>query len=184
MRIGLPAVGVVVALMLAVLLAPDRDVVLPRVGPRVEDLCVQAMTRSPPDHSWGLEWHQDRDIRDVQLGELTSHLGEVVRVAGVLHAEYEWVALYPSRAAMEDAPTRWPWVDLTSLDLKEPAWSSISDRCVVLEGRYRSGPAGHFRTFNGYIDVRRLEVWAAPHRRYVTAPIPPPPPLLPPRRLH
>jgi hypothetical protein len=101
-----------------------------------------------------------------------------VRVAGVLHAEFEWVALYPSRAAMEEQSWRAPWVGLGSLWPDEPYWKtkgpSISDRCVVIEGTYSGGAGGHFGMFNGTIgDVLRLAVWSTPHRPFVT---PPPPP--------
>ena len=75
-----------------------------------------------------------------------------MRVAGVLHAEFEWVALYPSRAAMEEPSWRAPWVPLSSLWPDEPYWKTkgplISDRCAVVEGTYVGGACGHFGMFN------------------------------------
>ena len=110
-----------------------------------------------------------REIKTVSLGDLPSQSGRLVRVAGVLHAEFEWVALYPSRAAMEEQSGRAPWVTLDSLWPDEPYWKrkgrSVSDRCVVVEGMYSGGAGGHFGMFNGTIgDVLRLDVWSTPHR--------------------
>jgi hypothetical protein len=111
---------------------------------------------------------------------LLFHNGDLVRVAGLLHAEFAWVALYPSRAALED---RWraPWVSLGSLWPDEPYFlmkgPSISDRCVVVEGTYAYGPGGHSDMFNGTLrDVLRLDVWSTPYRPFITTPAPPPPP--------
>jgi hypothetical protein len=97
------------------------------------------------------------------------------------HAEFEWVALYPSPAAMEEQSTHAPWVTLSSLWPDEPYWKtkapSISDRCVVVEGTYSGGKGGHMGMFDGTIeDVLRLDVWSTPHRPFVTTPPPPPPP--------
>ena len=101
-----------------------------------------------------------------------------MRVAGVLHAEFEWVALYPSRAAMEEHPWDAPWVTLDWLWPDDPflltRLPSISDRCVIVEGKYWPGPEGHGSLFNGAIrDVLRLDVWSIPHRPYITTPPPP-----------
>lgn len=96
-----------------------------------------------------------------------------MRVAGVLHAEFEWVALYASRDAIwppRSYPLKEPWVNLLSLWPDEPFWltkaPSISDRCVTIEGTYTGG-AGHMDGFNGVIDnVLRLEVWSTPYRPF------------------
>jgi hypothetical protein len=187
MRTILLAVGLTAAGLLAVVVLVDWKVSPPPVGPSVEQICAETMQRSAADLSWVAQGREEkvrgRDIETVTLGELPSRNGSLVRVAGVLHAEFEWVALYPSRAAMEEL-WRAPWVRLTSLWPDEPYWRtkgpSISDRCVVVEGTYSSGAGGHFGMFNGTIrDVLRLDVWSTPHRPFVTTPLPPPPPPAP-----
>ena len=140
------------------------------------------MQRTAADLSWSAPNREERvrgrEIKTVTLGELPSHAGSLVRVAGVLHAEFEWVALDPSRAAMEEQSSHARWVTLGSLWPDEPYWKtkgpSISDRCVVIEGTDSSGASGHFGIFNGTIgDVLRLDVWSSPHRPFVTTPPPP-----------
>jgi hypothetical protein len=186
MRTILFAIGLVATGFLASVFLVDWEEPLPPVHPSVEPICAEAMRRSGPDLSWVVQGREekirDREIRTVTLGELLAHNGKLVRVAGVLHAEFEWVALYPARSAMEREPWRAPWVSLDSLWPGEPHWytkgPSISDRCAVVEGTYSSGAAGHGAMFNGTLrDVLRLDVWAAPHRPFVTMP-----PLLPPPR--
>ncbi len=95
--------------------------------------------------------------------------------------EFEWYALYPSRAAIalnERGPAT--WVVLGSLWPEEPYWltqgPSISDRCVVVEGRFTRRLGQEAFGFNGFIAPVGLEVWSTPHR---PLPPPPPPPPLP-----
>ena len=190
MRTALIALGIIAAGLLAAAAIVDwQRVEVPPIGPDVERICAEAMQRTEPDLSWvapnRAEKARGREIEAVTLGELPGHTGSLVRVAGVLHAEFEWVALYPSRAAMEEQPWRSPWVRLTSLWPDEPYWKtkgpSISDRCVAVEGTYSGGKGGHMGMFNGTIeDVLRLDVWSTPHRPFVTMPPPPPPPPSPP----
>jgi hypothetical protein len=104
------------ALAAAVLLVSDGP--LPPIGPSAEPICLEAMRQAGPDLAWIAP---DRDKRarghtsiSVTLGDLPFHSGELVSVEGLLHAEFEWVALYPSRAALEDG-WRAPWVALESL---------------------------------------------------------------------
>jgi len=94
------------------------DEPLPPIGPSTERTCLEAMRQAGPDLAW---MAPDRDARlqgqtpiSVRLAELPFHSGAFVSVDGLLHAEFEWVALYPSRAALEE---RWyaPWVTLQSL---------------------------------------------------------------------
>lgn len=153
MRTALTGLGIVaIGLLTAAALVDRQRVEVPPVGPSVEQICVEAMQRAPADLSWAAsnraEKVRGREIKAVTLGELPGHTGSLVRVAGVLHAEFEWVALYPSRGAMEEQPWRSPWVRLTSLWPDEPYWRtkgpSISDRCVVVEGTYSGGAGGHF----------------------------------------
>jgi hypothetical protein len=185
MRTALLALGIIVVGVLAAWTLVDRREELPPIGPTVEQVCVETMERTAPDLSWVApgrdEKVRDRKIKNVTLGELPSHSGSLVRVAGVLHAEFEWVALYPSHAAMGEQSWRAPWVTLGSLWPDEPYWRtkgpSISDRCVFVEGTYSGGAGGHFGMFNGTIaDVLRLDVWSSPHRPFVTTPPSPPPP--------
>src|SRR3954471_14714342 len=185
MRTAMLAFGVLAVGLLAAWALVNRRVELPPVGRGVEQICAETMQRTAADLSWVAPNREERvrghEIKTVTLGELPSHAGSLVRVAGVLHAELEWVALYPSRAAMEEQPWRSPWVSLGSLWPDEPYWKtkgpSISDRCVVLEGTYSGGTGGHMGMFNGTIeDVLRLDVWSTPHRPFITAPPPPPPP--------
>jgi hypothetical protein len=154
----------------------------PPVGPSGEQICAETMRRSTPDLSWAVEGREEkihgREIKTVTLGGLPSHNGNLVRVAGVLRAEFEWVALYSSRAAMEVQSWRAPWVTLGSLWPDEPYWRtkgpSISDRCAIIEGTHSGRAGGHFGMFNGTIrDVLRLDVWSTPHRPFVTTPPPP-----------
>jgi hypothetical protein len=160
-------------------------VALPAVAPTVERACVEAMQRSP-DLSWVAPRREEivrgRKVETVSLGELPFKSGHIVRVAAVLHAEFEWVALYPTRAAMDEPrwPSRAPWVSLGSLWPDEPYWRTkgplISDRCVLVEGTY-ADEGGHFDPSSGGIrDVLRLDVWSTPHRPFATTPPPPPPP--------
>jgi hypothetical protein len=184
MRTGLIALGIVaVGFVLAAAAILDwRRVGVPPVASGVEQICAKTMQRTTPDLSFAAPGREEkvrgRKIKTAILDTLPSQSGSVVRVAGVLHAEFEWNALYPSRAAMEEQPWRAPWVALSSLWPDEPYWQtkgpSISDRCVVVEGTYSGGAGGHLGLFNGTIgDVLRLDVWSVPHRRFVTAPSPP-----------
>ncbi len=188
MRTTLLALGIVAAGLLTAWALVGRRVELPPVAPGVELICSDTMQRTAADLSWVAanreETVRGREITTVTLGELRFHNGRLVRVAGVLHAEFESVGLYPSRAAMEEG-WRAPSVRLGSLWPDEPYWRtkgpSISDRCVVVEGTYSRGAVGDSETFNGTIgDVLRLEVWSNPHRPFAnTPPLPPP---LPPAR--
>jgi hypothetical protein len=184
MRTTLLAVGLIAAGSLAAAVIVDWEGPLPAIGPPVEQICVDTMRRERPDLSWVAPGREDkvrgREVQTVTLGELPSHEGDLVRVAGLLHAEFEWVALYPSRRALED-DWRAPWVELHSLWPSEPIlparWQSISDRCAIVEGTYAGGPGGHLSMFKGTIrDVLRLDVWSTPHRPFTTTPIPPTPP--------
>jgi len=185
MRTALLALGIIAVGLLAAWALIDREVELPSISPGVEQICSEVMQRTSPDLSWVAQDREakvrGREIKTVALGELPSHSGRLVRVAGVLHAEFEWVGLYPSRAAMEDQSWRAPWVTLGPLWPDEPYWKttgpSISDRCVVIEGTYSGGAGGHMGIFNGTIgDVLRLDVWSTPHRPFVAMPPPRPPP--------
>jgi hypothetical protein len=190
MRTALIALAIFAVGLLAAAVIVDWRVEVPPVGPSVEQICAETMQWTAPDLSWVAQDREakvrGREIKTVTLGELPSHSGSLVRVAGVLHAEFEWVGLYPSRAAMEDQSWRAPWVTLDSLWPDEPYWKtrgpSISDRCVVVEGTYSGGAGGHMDLFNGTIgDVLSLHVWSTPHRPFVTMPPPPPPPPAAPR---
>ena len=119
-------------------------------------------------------------MKTVSLVELPLYDKDLVRVAGLLHVEFEWVALYPSWTALESR-SHGPWVALGALWPREPYWRtrgpSISDRCAAVEGTYSAGPDGHDGMFNGAIrDVLRLDVWSTPHRGFVTTPPQLPPP--------
>jgi hypothetical protein len=179
MRTALLALSIIAVGLLAARALVDRRVELAPVSPGVEQICAETMQRTAADLSWVAPNREEkvrgRQITTVTLDELPSHTGSVVHVAGVLHAEFEWVALYPSRAAMEEQSTHAPWVTLDSLWPDEPYWKtkgqSISDRCVIVEGTYSEGAGGHSGMFNGTIgDVLRLDVWSTPHRPFVTTP--------------
>ena len=181
MRNALLALGVVAVGLLAASALVSWRAKLPPVGPSVEQICAETMQRTAPDLSWVAPGRADRihgrEISTVPIGELPSHRGKPVRVAGVLHAEFEWVALYPSRAAIEEQPWRAPWVGLDALWPDEPYWQTegpaISDRCVVLEGTYSGGASGPDGVFTGTIGhVLRLDVWSTPHRPLVTTRVP------------
>jgi hypothetical protein len=182
LRPVLLAVGsVVVAGLVAATLLVDRHVQPPPLGPGVEPMCLDAMRRSPPDRTWVAprrEHGAGAGATSVTLRELPLHDGQAVRVAGVLHAEFEWVALYSHRVTTMEGVGRAPWVRLDDfggdLVTLRPA---VSDRCVVVEGTYSQGPSGHLGMFNGLIrDVVRLEVWATPHWPFDSTPRLPPPP--------
>jgi hypothetical protein len=111
MRTALIALGIIAASLLAVAAIVNwQRVEVPPVGPNVEGLCAETTQRTPADLSWvapdRAEKAHGREIKAVTLGEVPGHTGSLVRVAGVLHVEFEWVALYPSRAAMEATPHR------------------------------------------------------------------------------
>jgi hypothetical protein len=183
MRATLLALGLAAASVVATWAVVELRVDLPPVAPSVEQTCADAMRLMAPDHSWiapGREATLETgSIPTVDFGELPAHSGAVVRVAGVLHAEFEGEALYPSRAAMEQKPRQGLrlrladlWPDEAYLATKGPL---ISDRCVMVEGTYSSGWGGQFGLVTGAIQhVRRLDVWSTPHRPFVT-PSPPPP---------
>jgi len=190
MRIVGPLVVAVAACALGSAACGRRDEPLPSIGPRVEPICEEAM-HGKPDLAW-LAPSYDNLRRghtpvSVTLGELPFHSGRLVSVDGFLHADFEWAALYPSRAAALEDMRRAPWVAL------EPLWPteaqrwwrtkgpSVSDRCARVEGWYDGGAAGHMGAFNGTVDVLRLEAWSTPHRPFDTTPAAPPAPLPSPR---
>lgn len=111
MRKTLFAFGIVIALLIASAWL-EREAQSPPVRPALEQVCAETMQRTPADHSWVApnreEMVRSHQIQSVTLGELPAYDGRLVRVAGVLHAEFEWVALYPSRAAMEEPLPRPP----------------------------------------------------------------------------
>jgi hypothetical protein len=158
--------GGAVILMLAVLV--NRTITPPDPGLGVERACADAIVRTMPDLSWVAPDRerriQGRDIRDVTLALLPFHDGDLVRVAGVLRAEFEWVALYRSASAMRER-SRAPWVSLDVLWRGEPFWQTkgplISGRCVRVVGTYYGGAHTRFGMFDGAIrDVVRLDVWS------------------------
>jgi len=182
MRTGLfGALAIIVAgLVLAAAVVDLGSTKLPAVAPSVEAICIEAMRRSPPDLSIVRNREENVQVKTVTLGELPLHGGEIVRVAGVIHVEFEWVGLYSSRAALEEGE-RGPWVRLGALWPDEPYWQTrapaISDRCAVVEGTYLRGLDGHIGISNGTIDeIGRLDVWSVPHRPFITTPPLPPPP--------
>jgi hypothetical protein len=186
---GLAAAGLVTAFRLH-----GSGVAPPRLGPDVEAICLDTMRRSGP-HRTLVAAHRKRPPYDpvsVTLGELRLHDREFVRVAGFLHAEFEWVARYSSRGAMEfewvalyssraamDDPSRATWVNLQGLaDDQHTLWTTLSDRCVVVEATYLKGAGGHIGVFNGTLnEVVKLEVWLTPYRPMARPEPPPPPPL-------
>jgi hypothetical protein len=100
-RTALIALGIIaIGLVAAATIVDWQRVEVPPVGPSVEQICAEAMQRTPADLSWvapnRAEKVRGREIKAVTLGELPDHTGSLVRVAGVLHAEFEWVELYPS----------------------------------------------------------------------------------------
>jgi hypothetical protein len=140
MRTAVIAVGVIGAGLLAVACLIDWEVTLPPVGAGIEPTCAETIQRSAPNLSWRAPGREkaigDRDISVLTgPGELPAHNGQLVRVSGFLHAEFESVGLYPSRAALEGG-SRAPWIALSSLWPDEPYWHTkgpmISDRCVTV----------------------------------------------------
>jgi hypothetical protein len=167
----LASIAVILTVLVAAAVLVDRETAasFPPVAPDVEPACAAAMQRSPPDVSFGAASREEQvrryGMRNVTLGELKVAPAGYVRVAGVLHVEFEWIALYPSRSAIEQR-TDAPWVALDTLWPDEPSWKtrgpSISDRCVIVEGSYEGGASGHMNMFNGVIRVQRLDVWSIP----------------------
>jgi hypothetical protein len=152
------------------------------VGP----LCTETMARSEADLHW-IAPERDEEIRrrgisNVSLDELEAYSDSLVRVAGVLHIEFEWVALHPSHEAIASSEFhRSPWVDFDSLWPNEPhsytRRATVSDRCAVIEATYSGQSRGHMGLFNGTLRrVLRLDVWSKPHRPITKTPPPPPPP--------
>jgi len=105
MRRALTAAGVIVAGVLAAVLVRG-DAPLPPIGPDVDPACIDTMRQGAADLLWvapvRAQRIRGRELRPVTIGELPVHDGELVRVAGVLHLEFEGEALYPSRRAMEE----------------------------------------------------------------------------------
>jgi hypothetical protein len=89
----------------------------------LEPLCVETMKQRSPDRSWvaadRLETLRFRRVIPVSLEELPWQNGELVVVAGVLHVEFECIALYRSPGAIDEERARLteplpsPWVGLT-----------------------------------------------------------------------
>ena len=179
MRTAVLALGTLAVALFVAWALIDWRIALPRIGPGVEPVCAEVMQRQAPDLSWTAAGREEkvrgRDLKTVTVGELPAYSGRLVRVAGVLHAEFEWVALYRSAAAIEEAPGRAPWITLNTLWPDEPYWQTrgpaISGRCVLVEGTYSAGASGHFGMFSGTIrDVLRLDVWSTPHWTHVSNP--------------
>ena len=182
--VGVAAAIVTVGYGLVRMPIPSPDIALD-----IEPACVEAMRRSPPDQTWNAPV-VDAVTRLGKLptlgyGQLSSSGGKAVRVAGVLHVEFEWVALYRSFEDMRtDVGQGGPaasWVSLGTLWPNEPFWltksSLISDRCAVVEGTFDALSGGHMGMFRGAIqEVRRLEVWSLPHRPFVPHAVWPLPP--------
>jgi hypothetical protein len=179
---GIVALGLVASTFFRPSLRLPVAPVVGGVGP----LCTETMDRSEADLHW-IAPERDEEIRrrgisDVSLGELEAYSDALVRVAGVLHLEFEWVALHPSHEAIESSEFhRSPWVDFESLWPNElhsyTRRATISDRCAVIEATYSAQSRGHMGLFNGTLRrVLRLDVWSEPHRPVTKAPPPPPPP--------
>jgi hypothetical protein len=137
MRTFLLVVLAIAAASLAAVYVVNWRAALPRVRPDVEQICLEAMQKSAPDLSWVAPDRQERirnrQIDEVTLGELPlRNSGDLVRVAGFLHAEFEWVGLYPSRGSLEEQlaqPGRnshAPWISLGSLWPAQPYWRICS----------------------------------------------------------
>jgi hypothetical protein len=128
---------------------------------------MDAMNR-PPDITWAAPAREARvgGAELTPLALLPTRGGRLVRVAGYLHLEFEWVALYPSRDAMEQRRQA-PWVNFGILWQDEPYWKtrgpSISGRCAVVEGLY-SHAASDGVLFHGHLTALRLDVWSTPYR--------------------
>jgi hypothetical protein len=186
MRSLIIATAAVVAILIAGVYVVVWDVELPTIGHAepppivgVEPICADTLKQTKPDLEWTAS---DRQIlndygkaKDVALEKLPLHDGDVIRVAGFLHVEFEWVALYPSRDALM-RHERAPWVALQSLWPGEGYWGTrgpaISDRCAVVEGRYSHAWNSDSGLFGGMITVTRLQVWSTPYRPFSTAPRP------------
>jgi hypothetical protein len=177
--------AVVAAVVIGIVLSNSGVAPLPAIGPDVEPLCADVMRRGPADLvqvAWDYPTRSHgQDAVPVTLGSLRSHGGQLVRVAGVLHVEFEWVALYPSLSAMTElhdprSPARQqaPWVHLGLLWPNEPYWRTrgpdISDRCAVVVGIHNVLEDGHMGMFVGEITALRLEVWSTPHRPHPDLP--------------
>jgi hypothetical protein len=155
-----------------------RPMELPHVQPTVEQLCADTMRWRSPDHSWrrpGSANQLDAEtVPTVSIGDLPSYGAQAVRVAGVLHAEFEWVALYPSRRAIDDTPWRAPWVELGRLWPDGPHWRTkgpvIADRCVVAEGVYLSGSGGPSACSTARLRTSVGSMWSTPLRPIVSSP--------------
>ncbi len=147
MRRGIIALAGIAALALVAGIGHRLSVQLPVVAEvgGVGSRCTETMDRSEADLHW-IAPERDEEIRrrgisNVSLDELEPYSDTLVRVAGVLHLEFEWVALHPSHEAIESSEFyRSPWVDFESLWPNEPhsytRHATISDRCAVIEATY------------------------------------------------
>jgi hypothetical protein len=182
MRTAVVSVVAIVTVLLAgaLVVMLRAPLPLPRVDLGVEEACMNAMER-PPEMTWVMPDRQARmrgvEPEAVPLAVLPTRGGHLVRVAGYLHVDFEWVALYPSREAMERRQQA-PSVTLDAFWPDEPYWKtqgpSISGRCAVVEGWYERVSGGSVN-IHGRLEPLRLEVWSTPHRPIDTS-VPAPPP--------
>jgi hypothetical protein len=155
-----------------------RPVPLPHVALGIDPQCIEAMRR-PPDMTWVAPGHPGSGARatPISYAQLPTHAGRGVRVAGVLHYEFEDVGFYRSFEAMRGRgyPYTAPYVQLSTLWPGEPPWLTrspyISDRCAVVEGTVQTGGGGV--GVGAILGVTRLDVWSMPHWP-VTPPSAPP----------
>jgi hypothetical protein len=153
----------------------------------IEPECAAAARNRPPDLVWTapdvpLDEFVPTPIRDIRV----RMVGNKVRLAGVLHVEYEFSGVFPTWADVDRQRYGAVRVAVRSLWRQEPYLATkaprIRGRCAVIDGVVGRIPpladvvwAGTASVF----PVMRLAVWSEPFHEItldVTL-VPPPPPL-------
>lgn len=92
------------------------------------------------------------EVRNVSIIQLIANPqkydGQLVRVVGFMHLEFEGDALYQYREDYERAIlNNGIWLSLT--DPQERSSAKLNDRYVLVEGRFKAEEKGHFASWSG-----------------------------------
>jgi hypothetical protein len=122
--------------------------------------CACGNQENPPDRMRKCVTDNGREVCDPSLVELLVrpelYDGALVSVIGLLTTDFEHTALFPSREAMDWLRLRSAaWVQMDAEVRKR--FAHLNERYVVVQARFRMGPAGHFGEASGLLyDVESI----------------------------